>query len=99
VQQDTLGHRGRTGDPLYGVRRVLQRGAEHLSATAYGRLLAGLDAGDLRGEVAAAWIACQELRHLYAAPIWTGPGVGCTRSMRPVPPPACPSSFCCHRTG
>jgi transposase len=68
VQQDTLGHRGRTGDPLYGIRRVLQRGAEHLSAPAYGRLLAGLDAGDPRGEVAAAYIACQELRHLYAAP-------------------------------
>jgi transposase len=68
VQQDTLGHRGRTGDPLYGIRRVLQRGAEHLSPKAYGRLLAGLDAGDPRGEVAAAYIACQKLRHLYAAP-------------------------------
>jgi transposase len=68
VQQDTRGHRGRTGDPLYGIRRVLQRGAEHLSPTAYGRLLAGLDVGDPRGEVAAAYIAGQELRHLYAAP-------------------------------
>jgi len=68
VQQDTLGHRGRKGDPLYGIRRVLQRGAEHLSTKTYGRLLAGLDVGDPRGEVAAAYIACQELRHLYAAP-------------------------------
>ena len=48
VPQDTLGHRGRKGDPLYGIRRVLQRGAEHLSPTAYGRLLAGLDVGDPR---------------------------------------------------
>ena len=24
VQQDTLGHRGRSGDPLYGVRRALR---------------------------------------------------------------------------
>ena len=68
VQQDTRGHRGRTGDPLYGIRRVRQRGAEHLSPNAYGRLLAGLDVGDPRGEVAAAHIAGQELRHLYAAP-------------------------------
>jgi transposase len=30
VQHDTRGHRGRTGDPLYGIRRVRQRGAEHL---------------------------------------------------------------------
>ena len=29
VQQDTLGHRGRKGDPLYGIRRTLQIGAEH----------------------------------------------------------------------
>jgi len=28
VQTDTLGHRGRRGDPLYGIRRVLLRGAE-----------------------------------------------------------------------
>jgi transposase len=68
VPQDTRGHRGRTGDPLHGIRRVRQRGAEHLSPNAYGRLLAGLDVGDPRGEVAAADIAGQELRHLYAAP-------------------------------
>jgi transposase len=68
VQQQTLGHRGRTGDPLYGIRRVLLRGAENLTERAYARLLAGLDAGDPDGEVAAAYIACQELRHLYAAP-------------------------------
>jgi transposase len=65
-QQDrTRKHRA---DPLYRIRRVLLRGAENLTPKAYGRLLAGLDAGDPDGEVAAAYIACQELRHLYAAP-------------------------------
>jgi transposase len=68
VQQDTHGHRGRKGDPLYGIRRILLRGAENLTANAYARLIAGLDAGDPNREVAAAYIACQELRHLYAAP-------------------------------
>jgi transposase len=68
VQQDTHGHRGRKGDPLYGIRRVLLRGAENLTPKAYARLLAGLDAGDPNREVTAAYIACQELRHLYAAP-------------------------------
>ena len=29
VQNETLGHRGRTGDPLYRIRRVMLRGAEH----------------------------------------------------------------------
>lgn len=35
VQQETLGHRGRTGDPLYGIRRVLLRGHERLTARAW----------------------------------------------------------------
>lgn len=68
VQQQTLGHRGRKGDPLYGIRRILLRGAENLTVGAYTRLLAGLEAGDPNGEVGAAYIACQQLRHVYAAP-------------------------------
>jgi transposase len=65
VQQETLGHRGRAGDPLYGVRRVLRRGYDRHSQHSWDRLLAGLDAGDPNGEVAAAWIAAQDLRLLY----------------------------------
>ena len=30
VQQDTRGHRGRTGHPLYGARRILHTGADPL---------------------------------------------------------------------
>jgi transposase len=67
VQQDTLGHRGRSGDPLYGIRRVLLRGAERLTTRAWDRLFAGLDAGDPHGEVGAAWIAKEDLRRVYAA--------------------------------
>jgi len=44
VQQQTFGHRGRRDDPLYGIRRVLRRGAEHLTDTAWARLLAGIEA-------------------------------------------------------
>lgn len=65
VQQETLGHRGRAGDPLYGIRRVLRRGHDRHSDTSWTRLLRGLDLGDPRGEVAAAWIAAQDLRLLY----------------------------------
>jgi transposase len=65
VQQDTFGHRGRAGDPLYGIRRVLRRGHDHHSDRSWTRLLHGLDLGDPNGEVAAAWIAAQELRLLY----------------------------------
>jgi len=67
VQQDTLGHRGRRGDPLYGIRRVLLRGAERHTLCSYTRLRAGLAADDTAGQVGAAWIATQELRHVYGA--------------------------------
>jgi transposase len=65
VQQHSMGHRGRREDPLYRIRRVLRRGAEHLTATAWARLLAGIEAGDEHGQVAAAWVAAQELRAIY----------------------------------
>jgi hypothetical protein len=32
VQQAQTGHRGRTTDPLYGIRRILRRRTDHLSA-------------------------------------------------------------------
>jgi transposase len=67
VQQDDFGHRGRKGDPLYRIRRVLRRGHEHLTDLAWDRLLTGLDVGDVDGQVAAAWIAAQDLRLLYRA--------------------------------
>ncbi len=65
VQQDTCGHRGRRGDPLYGIRRILRRSAENLTEHAWARLLAGIDAGDDHGQVANAWVAAQELRAMY----------------------------------
>jgi hypothetical protein len=65
VQQQTCGHRGRRRDPLYGIRRVLRRDAENLSTHAWARLLTGIEAGDEHGQVAAAWVAAQELRAIY----------------------------------
>lgn len=51
VQQETLGHRGFKGDPLYGIRRTLLTGAERLTEHGRARLAAGLDAGDPDAEV------------------------------------------------
>jgi transposase len=67
VQQGSTGHRGRKHDPLYRIRRVLRRGHEHLTDVAWDRLLTGLDVGDVHGQVAAAWIAAQDLRLIYLA--------------------------------
>jgi transposase len=65
VQQTQTGHRGRTRDPLYGIRRVLRRRRDRLSTKARARLQAGLVAGDPDGEVTLAWTIAQDLMDLY----------------------------------
>jgi transposase len=66
TQQATLGHRGRTRDPLYRIRKLLICGAEQLTQHGWVRLRAGLAAGDPGGEVAAAWQGKELLRAVYA---------------------------------
>ena len=68
VQQDTLGHRGRKGDPLYGIRRLLLMTWKNLNDRGWERLRAGLAAGDPDGEIAAVWLARELLSEVYAAP-------------------------------
>lgn len=67
VQQTTLGHRGRRGDPLYGIRRLLVVRAERLSERGWARVHAGLAAGDPEDEVATALLAKELLRDVYSA--------------------------------
>jgi transposase len=65
VQPDTTGHRGRTGLPLYGIRRILRRRRDRLSTKARARLDTGLIAGDPTGETTLAWTVAQDLMTLY----------------------------------
>ncbi len=67
VQRDELGHRGRKGDPLYGIRRLLLRADERLSEVARARMEAGLAAGDPDDELYVTWQAKEALRWMYAA--------------------------------
>jgi len=68
VQQDTLGHRGRVGDPLYGIRRLLLTASERLTDAGRDRLQAALAAGDPYDEVGCAWVARELLRRIYLSP-------------------------------
>ena len=68
VQQDTLGHRGFAGDPLFRTRRLLRRRADRLTPRQRTKLIAALDAGDPHGEVSAAWLVAQQLMAAYADP-------------------------------
>jgi transposase len=67
VQHETLGHRGRKGEPLYRIRRVLLRAHERLGPAAAERLRLGLAEGDRFDEVGSAWLAKELLREVYGA--------------------------------
>ena len=66
VQQATLGHRGWKGDPLYRIRRRLLAAQDRLGPRGLERMLVLLEAGDPAGEVAAAYLAKELLREVYA---------------------------------
>jgi transposase len=67
VQQTTLGHRGRKDDPLYRIRRTLLVAHDRLTEPQRERVVRLLLAGDADGEVAAAYLAKELLREVYAA--------------------------------
>lgn len=65
IQQATLEHRGWKGDPLYGIRKLLLMGAEHLDEQGWERLYQALRDGDLDGQVQDAWVAKEYVRDIY----------------------------------
>ena len=67
VQQETLGHRGRTGDPLYGIQTILRAGAENLTDKQLDRLTTAIDANPAHVAVYVAWRCAQDLRAAYRA--------------------------------
>jgi transposase len=67
VQQQTLGHRGRKGDPLYGIRTILHCGAEKLTDRQQTRLEKAIATDERHDEVYVAWQCAQQLRAAYTA--------------------------------
>ncbi len=65
VQQETLEHRGRKGDPLYRIRKLLLTGTERLDDRGNHRVLLGLRIGDPHDEVLGAWLAKESVRDVY----------------------------------
>lgn len=68
VQQATLGHLGRAGDPLYGIRKLVLKASQDLDPRGWQRMAAGLQAGDPDGHVSAAWQLKEAVRDLYRSP-------------------------------
>jgi transposase len=67
VQQQTLGHRGRTGDPLYGARRLLHTGQDFLTDKQCHRL-DDLFASDKHVHVETTWGVYQKIVATYRDP-------------------------------
>jgi len=67
MQQQTLGHRGRAGDPLYSARRTLSTGADLLTDKQQQRISA-LFADDAHLEVEATWGVYQAMVSAYRDP-------------------------------
>ena len=65
VQNETLGHRGRKGDPLYRIRRLLIMASERLDVRGEKRIQGLLRAGDPYGEVRDAWYAKESIWDIY----------------------------------
>ena len=67
VQQNTHGHRGRTGDPLFSSCRMLHTGTDLLTDKQKQRLET-LFAGDQHVEVEATWAVYQRMIAAYREP-------------------------------
>lgn len=65
VQQETTGHRGRAGEPLYRARKLLDIAHERLDEDRSTKLTGLLAAGDPHGEITTAWHAKEAVRELY----------------------------------
>ena len=67
IQQETLGHWGRSGDPLYGIRRILLTGANLLTSKRTDRLEAVLTAEE-HTQVDVTWWVYQRIVAAYRNP-------------------------------
>ena len=67
VPNETTGHRGRKGDPLYHARKLLLMGAERLDAAGWDKMLAALDAADPADEIRECWVAKEHVRDIFRA--------------------------------
>ena len=65
--QHIHGHRGRKGDPLYGIRLILRCGAEKLTDRQRARLDRAIAADERHDELLVAWHCAQQLRSAYRA--------------------------------
>ena len=65
VQQDTLGHRGRKGDPLYHIRLLLRASRHKLTPRQQERLREAFTADEAHISVEVAYLLTQQVREVF----------------------------------
>ena len=65
VQQDTLGHRGRKGDPLYQIRLLLRACRDRLTKRQQERLREAFTADEALISVEVAYLLTQQVREVF----------------------------------
>ena len=65
VQQDTLGHRGRKGDPLYQIRNLLRASRDRLTPRQQERLREAFVADEAHISVEVAYLLTQQVRDVF----------------------------------
>ena len=65
VQQDTLGHRGRKGDPLYQIRNLLRASRHRLTPRQKERLREAFVADEAHISVEVAYLLTQQVREVF----------------------------------
>jgi transposase len=82
VTRQKYGRRGRSGDPEYGVKRLLGRNLENLSPGQFDKIVATLNADRHGQQAAAAWIAKELLRDTLNLRARVTGSVPCERNVR-----------------
>jgi hypothetical protein len=82
VVRARYGRRGRCGDPEYGIKNLLVRNLEHLSPAQFAKIIDTLDRDRYGQEIAAAWIAKEELRDTLNPRARITGSVPCERQVR-----------------
>jgi transposase len=80
--REKYGRRGRSGDAEYGLKSLLVRNLEHLSAAQFAKVIDTLDADRHGQEIAAAWIGKEKLRDVLNLRARVTGSIPCERNVR-----------------
>src|SRR5690242_14048200 len=80
--RDRYGRRGKSGDPEYGIKHLLERNLENLSPDQFAKIIETLDASPEGQQIGIAWIAKEKLRDALKLRARITGSTACERQVR-----------------